>query len=140
MDIEVRLAEKSDLDIIHEILNELHSCDFEKRKKQFANAVKSGCSDYLLAISEKKVIGYLNIWHLPDIVDGGGLGLLMDIYVAPEYRSHGVGALLTESAIDIGKKKGVDKFFAWMNPDNGAAFALLKKLGFASQSLMMEHK
>jgi RimJ/RimL family protein N-acetyltransferase len=140
MDIEVRLAEKRDLEIIHGILEEIQHCDLNLRSKKLAEALDSHFSSYLVAVSSGKVIGFLNIWHIPDIVDGGYLGIVLDCYVSKESRNRGVGKMLTSSALDLGKKFGVSKFYGWMDPQNKAAIALLKKLGFVTESLMLEKK
>jgi RimJ/RimL family protein N-acetyltransferase len=140
MDIEVRLAEKRDLDIIHGILEEIQHCEMNHRARRLDEALNSTFSSYLVAVSAGKVIGFLNIWHLPDLVDGGYMGIVLDCYVSTQFRGQGVGKMLTSSAMDLGKRFGVNKFYGWMSPDNKAAIALLKKFGFVTESLMLEKK
>jgi GNAT superfamily N-acetyltransferase len=140
VDIEVRLAERRDHEIIHEILEEIQPCDINMRFKRLSEALDSTLSSYLVAVSAGKVIGFLNIWHLPDIVDGGIMGIVLDCYVSADYRNHGVGKMLMSSALELGKKFGVNKYYGWMAPNNKAAIALLKKFGFATESLMIEKK
>lgn len=140
MHIEVRLANKNDMEIIHDILSEIVECDINLRRERFLEALESPCSSYLVAVSEGKVLGFLNIWHIPDIVDGGVIGIILDCYVLGEYRSRGVGKMLVESALDMGDKFKVDKYFAWVDPGNKPAVMLLKKFGFSSESLMLEKK
>lgn len=140
MDIEVRLAEKRDLEIIHGILEEIQHCDINIRGKRLGEALDSNFSTYLVAVSAGKVIGFLNIWHLPDLVDGGRMGIVLDCYVLGQYRNLGVGKMLTSSALEVGKKFGVNKYYGWMAPDNKAAIALMKKFGFVNESLMLEKK
>jgi ribosomal protein S18 acetylase RimI-like enzyme len=138
--IEVRLADKNDVEIIHEILSEMVECEMEVRREKFLEALESPCSSYLVAVSEGKVLGFLNIWHIPDIVDGGVIGIILDCYVLGEYRSRGVGNILVESALDMGDKLKIDKYFAWVDPGNKPAVMLLRKFGFTSESLMLEKK
>ena len=140
MHIEVRLAGKNDIKIVHEILVEMDDCSVELRAKRFNEAIDSNFSSYLVAVSDGKVIGFLNIWHLPDIVDGGVIGIILDCYVLGEFRSRGVGKMLVESAMEIGSKFNVNKHFAWMDSKNKAAVTLLKKFGFSTESLMLEKK
>jgi GNAT superfamily N-acetyltransferase len=140
MDIEVRLAEQRDYEIINEILEEIQPCDSSLRSKRLSQALDSTLSSYLVAVSSGKVIGFLNIWHLPDIVDGGIMGIVLDCYVLAEYRNHGVGRMLVGSAMELGKKFRVNKYYGWMAPENKAAIALLKKHGFSTESLMLEKK
>jgi GNAT superfamily N-acetyltransferase len=138
MEIEVRLAEKRDLEIIHGILEEIQPGNIEIRARRLSEALDSRYSTYLVAVSEGKVIGFLNLWHLPDVVDGGYLGIVLDVYVSAQYRRHGVGEMLLSSGLEVGKKYNVNKYYGWMNPFNTAAIALLKKFGFATESLMLE--
>ncbi len=140
MEIEVRLAEKRDLEIIHGILEEIQHCDVGQRAKRLDQALDSTFSTYLVAVSAGKVVGFLNLWHLPDLVDGGCLGIVLDCYVSGEFRKRGVGKMLTSSALEVGKKYNVNKYYGWVDPSNKAAIALLKKFGFSSESLMLEKK
>jgi GNAT superfamily N-acetyltransferase len=140
MHIEVRLADKDDMEIIHEILSEMVECDIEIRRERFQQALESPCSRYLVAVSEGRVLGFLNIWHIPDIVDGGIVGIILDCYVLGEYRSRGVGKMLVESALDMGDNLKVNKYFAWADPGNKPAVTLLKRFGFSSESLMLEKR
>jgi ribosomal protein S18 acetylase RimI-like enzyme len=140
MDIEVRLAEKRDLEIMHGILEEIQHCDMNLRAKNLSEALDSHFSSYLVAVSGGQVIGLLNIWRLPDLVDGGYVGIILDVYVSTKVRHRGVGKMLINSALELGKKAGVSKYYGWMAPNNTAAISMLKKLGFSTESLMLEKK
>ena len=140
MHIEVRLAEKRDLVIIHGILEEIQNSDIRERSRRLFEALDSNFSSYLVAVSDSKVIGFLNIWHLPDIVDGRYLGIVLDCYVSTNYRHRGVGEMLLNSGLELGKKFGVNKYYGWMAPQNKAAIAMLKRAGFSTESLMLEKK
>jgi len=140
MHIEVRLADKGDIKLIHKILMEMFDCQIDLRDRRFREALDSGFSSYLVAVSEEEVIGFLNLWHIPDIVDGGVIGIILDCYVLGEYRSRGVGEMLMESAMELGSKLKVNKYFSWVDPRNKPAVSLIKKFGFISESLMLEKK
>jgi GNAT superfamily N-acetyltransferase len=140
MDIEVRLAEQRDLEIIHDILEEIQPSSIKDRAQRLTEALDSTFSSYLVAVSAGKVIGFLNIWHLPDIVDGGRMGIVLDCYVSTDYRRQGVGEMLLNSGLELGKKYGINKYYGWISPKNKAAVALLKKFGFTTESLMLEKK
>lgn len=140
MDIEVRLAGKEDVDKIHDILEEIQGCEIEQRGKRFTEALNSGFSHYLVAVTDDKIIGYLNLWNLPDLVDGEYLGIILDCYVSAKYRNRGVGRMLIDASMDLGNKLNINKFYGWMDPDNRAAITLLKRCGFATSSLMLEKK
>jgi GNAT superfamily N-acetyltransferase len=140
MDIEVRLAEKRDLDIIHGILDEIQHADMNARARRMGEALDSQFASYMVAVSGGKVIGFLNLWRLPDLVDGSNLGIILDCYVSGEFRRHGVGSMLIGSALELGKRVGINKFYGWMSPQNQAAIALLRKFGFSTETLMLEKR
>jgi ribosomal protein S18 acetylase RimI-like enzyme len=140
MDIEVRLAGKNDLKIIHEILGEIQGCRMEKRAKRFEEALNSNLSTYLVAITEGKVVGYLNTWQLPDLVDGEVLCILLDCYVSREFRRRGVGRMLLDGAMEEAEKHNANKYYVWMDFENKSAISLLKKHGFSTESLMLEKR
>ena len=140
MDIEVRLAGKEDIDKIHNILEEIQGCESDQRGKRFTEALNSGFSHFLIAVTDDKIIGYLNLWNLPDLVDGEFLGVILDCYVSGKYRNRGVGRMLLDASMDLGNKLNINKFYGWMDPDNRAAITLLKRCGFATSSLMLEKK
>jgi ribosomal protein S18 acetylase RimI-like enzyme len=140
MRIEVRLANKNDIKLINKILTEMFDCDIGLRHERYKEALDSRFSSYLVAISEDRVIGFLNLWHIPDIVDGGVIGIILDCYVLGEFRCRGVGKMLMESAMDFGAKRKVNKYFSWVDPRNKPAVSLLKQFGFTSESLMLEKK
>ena len=140
MDIEVRLAEKDDIDKIQEILDEIQGCELEIRVRRYNEAMNSGFSHFLIAVTDNKVIGYLNFWNLPDLVDGEFLGIILDCYVSAKYRTMGVGRLLIDASMDLGNELNINKFYGWMDPDNRAAITLLKRCGFGTSSLMLEKK
>jgi GNAT superfamily N-acetyltransferase len=140
MDIEVRLAGENDLGIIHEILSEIQKCEKKHRAGRLKEALDSDFSTYLVAVTGDRGIGYLNIWYLPDLVDGGKLGIILDCYVLGEFRRRGVGKMLMEAAMEMGKKQNVNKYFGWTDPGNKTAIGLLKQYGFSTESLMLEKK
>ncbi len=140
MDIEVRLAGKGDIDKIHDILDEIQGCDMANRDDRFKEALKSGFSHFLIAVTDGKIIGYLNLWNLPDLVDGQYLGIVLDCYVSGKYRSRGVGRMLLDATMELGNELNINKFYGWMDPDNRAAIKLLKRCGFSTSSLMLEKK
>jgi len=140
MDIEVRLAGKDDIDKIHNILDEIQGCEIDERGRRYNEALDSRFSNFLVAVTDSKVIGYLNLWNLPDMVDGEYLGIILDCYVSRQYRNMGVGRMLLDASMDLGKKLKINKYYGWMCPDNRAAITLLKRSGFSIESLMLEKK
>jgi ribosomal protein S18 acetylase RimI-like enzyme len=140
MHIEVRLASNDDLEMLHSIIAELEKCDIELRGERFEEALRSELTCYLIATCDGKAAGFINIWAVPDIVDGRFIGIIPDCYVLGQYRGKGIGEMLMEAAMDFGRDRKIDKFFAWVDPENKPAISLLKKFGFDRGSLMLEKK
>ncbi len=59
------------------------------------------------------------------------LPLLMDLFVAPDHRSQGIGAAMVAAVEEFALAKGYGHLYLHVEPDrNPRAFALYKRLGF----------
>jgi GNAT superfamily N-acetyltransferase len=57
-------------------------------------------------------------------------GFIHDVVVTPEYRSHGVGALLVEAAADWCRERGMPRVLLWAAEQNITAHRLFARAGF----------
>ncbi len=55
---------------------------------------------------------------------------LFDIVVAKDYRNHGIGSLLIQHILKLGKNCGAQKAYLQVMLNNPAALRLYQKLGF----------
>lgn len=54
----------------------------------------------------KEIVGILTLSETFAIYANGNYGVIDEMYVAPQYRSHGIGALLVDAAKEFGRGKG----------------------------------
>jgi GNAT superfamily N-acetyltransferase len=63
--------------------------------------------DVFIARNEsKEIVGILTLSETFAIYANGNYGVIDEMYVAPEFRSQGVGALLVDAAKEFGRGKG----------------------------------
>lgn len=73
-----------------------------------------------------------------DIEQGCGVpyGMVCDVLVKEDYRGHGAGGALLQTAIDWIRSKGVNEIYLESGKDNHAAHRFFEKRGFAHVSEM----
>ena len=59
-----------------------------------------------MARQGQTVVGVITISEAFAIYANGHYGVINEMFVLPEYRSRGVGALLLEAAKDLGRRRG----------------------------------
>jgi ribosomal protein S18 acetylase RimI-like enzyme len=60
----------------------------------------------LVTEEENKIVGYINVhWH-PMMVTADGEGYVSELFIHPEFRSRGIGTLLTDKIIEEGRARG----------------------------------
>ncbi len=88
---------------------------------------------HFVAISEGKVVGWCDIssLHRHVFAHSGSLGL----GVLASYRGLGIGEALIRAALEKAKSIGLTRVELTVREKNKSAFALYKKLGFATEGL-----
>lgn len=116
MDIKIRQAESSDLDVVaelvHALLSELTSPDAEPPSLKVVRAStesvlneKSGVWAFLATDEQGDAVGVLTLNECASIYAGGKFGEISELYVTPQARSKGVGPELLTGAREFGRKK-----------------------------------
>jgi ribosomal protein S18 acetylase RimI-like enzyme len=61
----------------------------------------------LLVVEENnQIVGYINVhWH-PTFLHADGEGYISELFIHPEFRSRGIGTLLTDKIIEEGRAQG----------------------------------
>ncbi len=77
-------------------------------------AGEAGVWAFIATRSDERDIGVLTLNECSAIYAGGQFGEISELYVAPDYRSIGVGARLIGAAAEFGRKRG------WSNLEVGA--------------------
>ncbi len=105
--------------LVYELLAELYP-DGPHKRSVFVDAASTlltgneGVWAFLAETPEHRDVGVVTLNECAAIYAGGRFGEISEFYVAPAFRSKGVGALLMESAISFGRERG------WPNIEVGA--------------------
>lgn len=74
----------------------IRCCDF----------LQQGAYTVWLARKENETVGVVTLTEARALYAGGSFGLIPEFYVAPEFRSHGVGAALLDAVREHGRARG----------------------------------
>jgi GNAT superfamily N-acetyltransferase len=105
--------------LAYDLLAELYP-DTEFERSFFTDAAKSllgngeGVWAFLATADDARDVGLVTLNECAAIYSGGRFGEISEMYVVPDYRSKSVGALLIETAVSFGRKRG------WPNIEVGA--------------------
>ena len=126
--IEIRPFAESDLDNIYEIETESFSIPWTK-EDLYKDAVLNNFSIYIVALYEKKLIGYAGMWHI--ITEGH----ITNIAVAPSHRNMGAGQHLIGGLESIAREKDMIGITLEVRMNNTAAQRLYIKNGYAVEGI-----
>jgi len=105
--------------LVHSLLSELYP-NSELEPSFFTDAAKKllgnreGVWAFLATTNAARDVGLITLHECAAICSGGQFGEISELYVIPEYRPKSVGALLLDTAIAFGRKRG------WPNIEVGA--------------------
>jgi GNAT superfamily N-acetyltransferase len=105
--------------LAHDLLVELYP-DSEFERSFFIDAAEKllgeseGVWAFLATADGARDVGLVTLNECAAIYAGGCFGEIPELYVVPDYRSKSVGALLIETAVSFGRKRG------WPNIEVGA--------------------
>lgn len=85
---------------------------------------------YLATVPAGVAVGVALVFPSPMTVRLDELWVLRDLFVASEHRGHGVGRALVTRVRDDARAAGVPRIALQTEPDNDAARALYRSLGF----------
>lgn len=116
--LSIDLAKADDTDsvaqMVKALLEEIMAATGTAHFKVGQGELRMRCRDFLqhgaytvwVAREEKEMAGFVALTEVRSLYAGGGFGLIPEFYVAPEFRSRGVGAALLEAAREYGKSRG----------------------------------
>ncbi len=122
MEIIIRNYKAKDLEDVNALLKEVY--DRERKGKTLDNNIE------LVALVEQKVVGYIILNKLYDVVDGIYYGHINFYCVLEKYRNKKIGTKLLEEVFNICKKEDITYLELTSNSSRVAAHHLYKKLGF----------
>ena len=105
--IEFRSIQKSDLDDVFELLQQLTEIDYSNRDKNVCwdNFKKNKYSHSIVGLYNNKIVAYGSI-IIENKIRGELAGHIEDIVVNQNIRNKNIGVELIRELIEIGKKKG----------------------------------
>jgi L-amino acid N-acyltransferase YncA len=143
--VTVRPANELDLEPIREIYNHavLHStctADYEPRpvaaqREWYEQRVRAGypvlvAEDVTGVAAERRVVGWSAIGAYHARV-GYRFSCEDSVYVAPDRRGQGIGALLLSPLIEAARERGMHAVLAAIDSENEASIRLHQRFGFA---------
>ena len=105
--------------LAYNLIAELYP-DTEFKQEFFTDAARAlldrgvGVWAFLATADDARDVGLVTLNECAAIYAGGHFGEISELYVVPDYRSKRVGALLIETAVSFGRKRG------WPNLEVGA--------------------
>lgn len=126
-DLHLRPMALSDLDEIMAI--EKVSFNYPWSARFFLQELGVPCSRSMLAVQERKTLGYVVYWLLASDLD------IHNIAVHPASRRQGVGRLLLGALIDEAKSRGLNRVTLEVRKSNAAAQQLYLSSGFVTQGI-----
>lgn len=70
------------------------------------NFLAKGQYNVVAAFAEDTIVGFGSLCESHSLYAEGTFGILQELYVLPEYRSQGVGAMLLDKIVEFARKKG----------------------------------
>ena len=130
----IRKAESKDLPILAELACQLWSDHtVEEMYTEFAEILAKPDAAYFLAYAEETAIGFAQCQLRYDYVEGtdsSPVGYLEGIYVAEEYRKHGIARELLSACESWAKEKGCTEFASDCELDNVQSLQFHLNVGF----------
>lgn len=111
-----------------------------KNKNYFKKAIIDKDKSAFVAVSDKKIIGYLIcvIQKVESYRTLSSIAELENMLVEEEFRGQGIGSMLVKEFIKWAKSKGISKIKVLTYAENSEAIKFYQKNGFESYSLTLE--
>jgi len=147
LNINIRKAGMEDIHLLSKMLAELFSIedDFEidsaKQMKALAMIIGGTTGGVvLIAESDSKIAGMVNLQKIVSTASGGYSVLLEDLYVIPEFRDRGVGKCLTDHAVQWGRENDAVRIQLATDKRNQAAADFYSGRGFKAGNMVCYYK
>lgn len=125
MKIEVRDLREEDLDAVCAI--EESSFSMPWRREDFQGLIEDNNSIYLIILSDDRVVGAAGYTF------NGFDGYINNVVIDVDYRGQGLGRVLLQELLRVGRKNGVPEFTLEVRASNVPAIKLYESLGFKSE-------
>lgn len=131
--LHIRHVKASDFETVYRFINALEHTTFDKNTQRdiFLQNLSNSEHVFLLAEVNHTPVGYLSCMVQLLIHHGGPVGEIQEMYVEPDYRSHGVGKALIDSLKSIAKTKNWLQLEVTSGLQRGKAHDFYLREGFA---------
>ncbi|QJD29025.1 GNAT family N-acetyltransferase [Methylococcus geothermalis] len=142
MDIMIRPAETRDIEAMAELLGALFSIeadfafDRDRQRQGLALLIGSGADRVLVAESDGRVVGMCSVQTLISTAEGGRVGLVEDMVVAPEVRGKGIGRRLLGEIERWAADAGLTRLQLLADRTNEPALTFYDRLGWERTALV----
>lgn len=130
----IRKAEIKDLHILSELACQLWPDNtVEEMRLEFSEIITKTDAAFFLAYAEETAIGFAQFQLRHDYVEGADsspVGYLEGIYVAEEYRKHGIARELLSACESWAKSKGCTEFASDCELENTQSLEFHLNVGF----------
>lgn len=128
----IRKAVESDFEQINALFKEF--AEFERLPEKMVNTVEQMKAEqdyfncWVVENTDKQIIGYVTYFFAYYTWIGKSM-YMDDLYVKPEYRGNGIGALLINKVIEYAKETGCHKLRWQVSNWNNPAISFYQSLG-----------
>lgn len=142
MAIMIRPAEMRDVEAMVELLGALFSieADFtfdpDRQRRGLALLIRNDADRVLVAECEGRVIGMCSVQTLISTAEGGRVGLVEDMVVAPELRGKGIGQRLLGEIERWAADSGLTRLQLLADRTNEPALAFYDRQGWQRTALV----
>jgi len=142
LDLEIRLARAGDVEQLVLFWQDLVAQTPHLASRIRRNRVnRAAVANHLISLLDHEQVvvcsveghlaGYVSIVaHLTPLEEKWAAATISDLYVQPIYRGNGIGKALVEDAVSRIRARGLDGVTLQVDPQNAAALALYRRLGF----------
>ncbi len=95
----------------------------------FLTSLQSQDTLYLTVRADERIVGYCGLLQSFEEAD------ITNVAVHPDYRGRGIAFRMLRQLMDMGTKRGIERFTLEVRAGNEAALRLYQKLGFESAGI-----
>jgi len=136
--ISIRGATADDTGSVLPLVNALGEGDEAKRSEIFRELLGNPLYNAYVAVDGDEVVGFVDLWELPDLVHEGRIGYVMTVVVGPGWWGKGIGGALLQQVLEVAAGKGLSEMHVSTEKDNVRAKKLYARMGFKAESLLLE--
>lgn len=138
----IRLAQEDDIEAMCVLLDRLFSIEQDfipDRERQTAGLrllLEQPDADVLVAERDGAVIGMCTLQILLSTAEGGPVGIVEDVIVAPEHRGQGVGKALLQNMLKRAQARGLTRLQLLADRHNTPALGFYQAQDWCETSLV----